>query len=89
MGLVRDLRAHGQTNVLAARSRHFLGRRISDALKACYAASHAQEGKLSATFDTIFLTGWSPHESQQKPLKPGSATARLSDALGAVERKLY
>jgi len=87
-GLVRDLRAHGQTNVLAARSRRFLGRRVMTALEDCYAARHAGNGKLEATFETIFLTGWAPHESQQKPLKPGSAKARLSDALGTVERKL-
>ncbi|HEY2836497.1 MAG TPA: methyltransferase domain-containing protein [Rhizomicrobium sp.] len=85
--LVRDLRAHGQTNVLAARSRHFLGRRTFEALGACYAARHATDGKLNTTFETIFLTGWAPHESQQKPLKPGSAKTRLSDALGTVERK--
>ena len=87
VALARDLRAHGQANVLTARSRHFLGRRVFDALGACYAARHAVNGKLNATFETIFLTGWSPHESQQKPLKPGTARTRLSDALGAVERK--
>jgi len=85
--LVRDLRAHGQTNVLTARARRFLGRRILDALEVCYAAHHAADGKLNATFETVFLTGWAPHESQQKPLKPGSAKTRLSDALGTVERK--
>lgn len=87
-GLVRDLRAHGQTNVLASRSRHVLGHRTFEALQACYAARHATDGKLNATFETIFLTGWAPHDSQQKPLKPGSAMTRLSDALGTVERKL-
>ena len=87
-GLVRDLRAHGQTNMLAARPRNFLGRRTLKALEACYADRHATNGKFDATFETIFLTGWAPHESQQKPLKPGSAKARLSDALGTVERKL-
>ena len=88
IALVRDLRAHGQTNVLAARSRHFLGHRILEALQACYTARHAEAGKLNATFETVFLTGWAPHESQQKPLKPGSAKTRLSDALGTVERKI-
>jgi SAM-dependent methyltransferase len=86
--LVRDLRAHGQTNVLAARPKHFLNRRVFDALRASYAARHGRNGKLTATFETVFLTGWSPHESQQKPLKPGSAKTRLSDALGTVERKV-
>ena len=41
-----------------------------------------------ATFDILTLTGWAPHERQQKPLKPGSAKARLADALGTTEHKL-
>ena len=53
-----------------------------------YAAHHGNDGKLNATFETLYLTGWAPHQSQQQPLKPGSAKNRLSDALGAVERKL-
>ncbi len=86
--LARDLRAHGQGNALAGRQRRFLGRRLLHALIAHYSAHHAQGGKLNATFETIYLTGWAPHQSQQQPLKPGSAKARLSDALGTVERKL-
>jgi len=86
--LVRDLRAHGHSNVLAARQRHFLDRRVLSALIAHYAAQHTRDGKLNATFETIYLTGWAPHQSQQQPLKPGSAKSRLSDALGTVERKL-
>jgi len=86
--LVRDLRAHGQANVLAGRRRSFLGRRLLDALTAHYSAHHARDGKLNATFETLYLTGWAPHQSQQQPLKPGSAKTRLSDALGTVERKL-
>jgi hypothetical protein len=43
-------------------------------------------GRLRATFDVIYLTAWSPHASQQKPLAPGSAKARLADALGAQEK---
>ena len=86
--LVRDLRAHGQGNVLIARRRHFLGRRILDALIAYYSERHSDGGKLNASFETLYLTGWAPHESQQQPLKPGSAKSRLSEALGTVERKL-
>ena len=86
--LVRDLRAHGQGNALVARRRQFLGRRILNALIAHYSARHAQDGKLNATFETLYLTGWAPHQSQQQPLKPGSAKTRLSDALGTVERKI-
>lgn len=87
-GLVADLRAHGQTNVLAARRKSFLGRRTFASLIAHYRARTDADGKFNATFETLYLTGWAPHESQQKPLKPGSAKARLSDALGTIERKL-
>jgi SAM-dependent methyltransferase len=86
--LVRDLRAHGQSNTLSARRRQFLSRRTLEALLARYAAHHGSDGKLNATFETIYLTGWAPHHSQQQPLRPGSAKNRLSDALGTVERKL-
>jgi hypothetical protein len=41
--------------------------------------------RLRSTFEVIWLSGWAPHESQQKPLKPGSATTRLADALGTSE----
>jgi SAM-dependent methyltransferase len=86
--LVHDLRAHGQSNALSQRRKTFMGKRMLKALKNEYARNHAQNGKLIATFDLLFATGWSPHESQQQPLKPGSAKARLSDALGTIERKL-
>lgn len=83
--LVRDLRAHGQTNALAERQKRFLPRRTLAALLAHYQAHHASGGKLNATFETLYLTGWAPHETQQKPLAPGSARTRLSDALGVPE----
>jgi SAM-dependent methyltransferase len=87
-GLVRDLRAHGLTNVLAARRKHFVSRQTLAALHAHYTAHYGAGGKLNASFETLYLTGWSPHQSQQQPLKPGSAKSRLSDALGTTERKL-
>jgi SAM-dependent methyltransferase len=83
--LARDLRAHGLTNVLAQRRKLFLPRRTWTALEAQYAAHHASDGKLNATFEIVYLTGWAPHESQQQPLKPGSAKTRLADALGVTE----
>ncbi|HEX3858519.1 MAG TPA: SAM-dependent methyltransferase, partial [Pseudolabrys sp.] len=43
------------------------------------------DGRLRASFEIVWLSGWAPHESQQKPLKPGSATHRLADALGSTE----
>ncbi|HKQ09754.1 MAG TPA: methyltransferase domain-containing protein, partial [Rhizomicrobium sp.] len=87
-GLVRDLREHGLTNVLSERSKRPLRRDTLAALLAYYASHHAEEGKLLARFETLYLTGWAPHESQQVPLKPGSAKARLAEALGTDEHSL-
>ena len=88
-GLVRDLRAHGFTNVMSERSRKPLRRDTLMALLAHYAANHADpDGKLRARFETLYLTGWAPHDSQQQPLKPGSAKARLADALGTTENPI-
>jgi hypothetical protein len=87
-GLMADLRAMGGTNVLLARSRRFTPRAVFLRAAEIYRQRFADpDGKLRATFEMIWLSGWAPHESQQKPLKPGSAQARLADALGVVERK--
>lgn len=86
--LARDLRVHGFTNVLAQRSRKPLRRDTLAAALAHYVQAHGDAGRLTTTFETVFLTGWSPHESQQQALKPGSAKTRLADALGTDERKL-
>ena len=86
--LVGDLRALGETNMIAERSRKFLRRDVLTATLAHYRAAHAEpDGRLRATFDVAYLTGWAPHESQQKPLAPGSARIRLADALGTTELK--
>ena len=80
--LMRDLRAFGATNALALRSRKPLRRDVLAHAAAVYAERFADpDGRLRATFETVWLTGWAPHESQPKPLKPGSATMRLADAL--------
>ena len=86
--LARDLRAHGFTNVLAERSRKPLRRDTLAAALAHYAEAHGGGGRLTTTFETIYLTGWAPHESQQQPLRPGSAKARLAEALGTTEHPL-
>jgi SAM-dependent methyltransferase len=84
--LVDDLRAAGETNALVQRTRTPLRRDVVAASLAHYAAHHAEpDGRLRVTFDIVYLTGWTPHESQQKPLRPGSANARLADALGTKE----
>ncbi|WP_289052511.1 methyltransferase domain-containing protein, partial [uncultured Methylobacterium sp.] len=86
-GLMRDLRAMGLTNALRER-RGGLRRETLMRAAALYAERFADpDGRLRATFEMIWLSGWVPHESQQKPLRPGSAQARLADALGTVERK--
>ena len=83
--LVNDLRLMGETNALAGRHRH-LSRAALAAALAHYGAKHADaDGQLRATFDIVYLTGWAPHESQPKPLRPGSATSRMADALGTTE----
>jgi len=85
IALMRDLRGMGATNALIARSRRFLRRDVLARAAAVYAERFADaDGRLRATFDLIWLSGWAPHESQQKPLKPGSAAMRLEDALKAV-----
>jgi SAM-dependent methyltransferase len=84
--LVRDLRAMGETNALAERSGKPMRRDMLAATVAHYAQHFADnDGKLRTTFDIVYLTGWAPHESQQQPLKPGSAKARLAAALGTRE----
>jgi SAM-dependent methyltransferase len=87
--LFRDLRAMGETNALSARLRHFTARRLFKATEVVYAANfQTSDGHMLATFELQFLTGWAPHESQQTPLRPGSAKARLADALRVPERPL-
>ncbi|MFC5421311.1 methyltransferase domain-containing protein [Bosea eneae] len=85
-GLLRDLRAMGWANALAERSRKPLRRGVLLRAAELYAERFADsDGRLRATFEIVWLSGWAPHESQQKPLRPGSAKARLADALGAAE----
>jgi SAM-dependent methyltransferase len=85
--LFADLRAIGETNVLADRRKEALSKRTLTALLQEYVTRFGDsEKRLPATFEIVFLTGWAPHESQQKPLRPGSAKARLSDALGSIEQ---
>ncbi len=80
--LMNDLRAFGGANALHDRSRKPLRRDILLRAAAVYTERFADpDRRLRATFDILWLSGWAPHESQPKPLAPGSATARLSDAL--------
>jgi SAM-dependent methyltransferase len=84
LALMRDLRGMGETNAVAERARTLTRRRVLARAAAAYSDRDA-DGRIQAGFQVIFLTGWSPHESQPKPLRPGSATTRLADALGSAE----
>ncbi|MDB5593835.1 MAG: SAM-dependent methyltransferase [Hyphomicrobiales bacterium] len=87
--LMADLRAMGATNVLVARDRRPLRRAVLVRAAEIYQSRFADpDGRVRASFEFVWLSGWAPHESQQKPLQPGSAKARLADALSTVERKI-
>ncbi len=88
LALMRDLRAMGEGNALAQRLRRPVPRALFAEAAARYTTAFGQDGRIPATFEFIFLTGWAPHESQQKPLRPGSALQSLADALGTKEGKL-
>jgi SAM-dependent methyltransferase len=80
--LMRDLRAMGATNPLMDRRRNFLRRATLMKAAEIYAERFSDpDGRIRATFDLIWMSGWAPHESQQKPLKPGSAKMSLAEAL--------
>lgn len=84
--LFDDLRGMGERNALAARSRAITPRAVFSRAQELYADSFSTpEGAYSASFELIFLSGWAPSADQPKPLRPGSATTRLADALGAEE----
>jgi len=86
LALMHDLRRMGATNALTARRRTPLKRATLHRMADIYAQRFADaDGRLRATFEIVWLSGWAPHESQQQPLKPGSAQTRLADALGTRE----
>jgi hypothetical protein len=85
LALVSDLRAMGETAAFSERSPP-LRRDVFAKAAALYAERYSDSGgRLRASFEILTATGWAPHESQQKPLKPGSAKTRLADALGVEE----
>lgn len=87
--LMADLRGMGEASIIAGRDKSFASRRLFAAAQDYYAQHFSDDdGRLRASFEVIYLIGWAPHESQQKPLKPGSAKVRLADALDAKEEKL-
>jgi NADH dehydrogenase [ubiquinone] 1 alpha subcomplex assembly factor 5 len=87
LALMRDLRAMGEANAVAERRRSFTRRATLARAAAFYAERFRRpDGRIAARFEILTLTGWAPHQSQPKPLRPGSATARLADALNTIER---
>ena len=80
--LMQDLRRMGATNILVERRRAPTRRATMLRMAQIYAERFADaDGRIRATFDIVWLSGWAPHESQQKPLKPGSAKASLAEAV--------
>jgi NADH dehydrogenase [ubiquinone] 1 alpha subcomplex assembly factor 5 len=84
--LAHTLRSMGETNAIVSRTRTPTIRRLWNLMDASYRSRYAnQTGGVNATFEVVSLTAWAPDPRQQKPLAPGSASARLADALGGTE----
>jgi SAM-dependent methyltransferase len=87
LALMHELRRMGASNPLVDRSRRPLRRATLARMLEIYAQRFADaDGRIRATFEIVYLSGWAPHASQQQPLAPGSARTRLADALGTQER---
>ena len=85
--LMRELKAMGASNVLVDRRRIPMTRRFLLRISEIYREQFSEpDGRVRATFEIVTMTGWAPHESQQQPLRPGSASTRLADVLGTVEQ---
>ena len=86
--LMHDLRGMGESNIITERSRTNPGKEFFMRAAQHYAENFSEDdGRIVASFEIIFMIGWAPHESQQQPLKPGSAENRLADALSTEEIK--
>ncbi|MCK7612524.1 methyltransferase domain-containing protein [Roseibium sediminicola] len=87
--LMADLKAMGATTILKDRSRTPLSRNVFLRAAELYAENYSDpDGRIRATFSFVTLAGWAPHESQQQPLRPGSAKTRLAEALGVPETQI-
>jgi len=86
--LMHDLRGMGESNILMERQKSFTRRDLFLRANEIYKEKYSdKDGRLEATFEIIFTLGWKPHESQQRPLKPGSAKTRMADVLNTEEVK--
>ncbi|WP_419905919.1 methyltransferase domain-containing protein [Kiloniella sp.] len=87
--LMKELRGMGETNAVHNRRKTFTRRDTLLRAAQIYQEKFLdEEGRINATFDVIYLAGWAPHESQQQPLRPGTAATRLADFLDTDETKL-
>ena len=87
LALMADLRGMGETAAFVDRPARALTRGVLARTLALYAQRFATpDGRVPATFEVLYLTGWAPHPDQPRPKRPGSATTRLADALGVSER---
>ena len=87
--LMREVRMMGEGNAIHARLRHPTRKAVFDRACEIYADTFGDGAvRVNATFELIVMTGWAPDDSQPKPLRPGSASARLADALGTSETSL-
>lgn len=84
--IMHDLRGMGATNVIVERDKKPINRKLLDEIEQIYKKKFSVNKKIFASFEILTLTGWAPHASQQKPLKPGSATHNLRDFLGANKK---
>ena len=85
--LMQELRGMGEGNAVIARRKHMTPKSVFLRAAEIYQQRHGTaDARITASFQVLYLTGWAPHSSQQKPLRPGSAAHRLADALGAPER---
>ena len=85
LGLIADLRGMGESNALIERRRGPLRRATLAAAAGYYAQLFGNEGRVPATFQLLYLTGWAPHPAQPQALRPGGATQRLAEALETTE----
>jgi len=87
LALTRELRGMAETNAVRTRRKGFTRRSTLLRAAALYEQKFGDaKGRIAATFEVIYLTAWAPAPDQPKALRPGSARARLADALGAAER---
>lgn len=86
LSLMRELGAMGEGNLVAERRRGLTRRATLLRAAEIYSERFSlPSGRIAASFEVLFLHGWTPHESQQKPLRPGAAARRLAEALGVPE----